>query len=130
MKVSTSFDIEPEVWKRVKIAAVERQTTVSAMIEQALTDIITRQRAGGIFIEEGPQLLAFQLKTLFTANRTDLVLKLAQAFLDLGLGDPERLKKYAKGAKEGWKHPNRTGKEVEAISYLLELSKSLRYPGV
>jgi len=130
MKVSTSFTISDEVWKKVRIFAIEHNATVSSLLERALSSLVISQENTGICLGEGPQTFAYQLKTLVSANKSDLMVGLARAFINMGIGDRNKLEKCLKGANEGWKHPNRTGKESDAILYLLALAKDLSYPGI
>ncbi|WP_449461535.1 hypothetical protein PQ610_03865 [Tardisphaera miroshnichenkoae] len=129
MKVSTSFDVPEELWKKVKVAAIERGTTVSALVAEALSSVVSRGSGSGVFIPEGAPRHAFMLKVLASENKQQLMALLITEFMDMGIGDRELLGKYLKGVKDSWKHPSRTGKESEALAYLFGLCSELHYPG-
>lgn len=44
-RVATSIKIDPKVWKDTKIAAINRDTTVSELVETAIKEYI-KKRAG------------------------------------------------------------------------------------
>ncbi len=129
MKVSTSFELPDELWKKVKVAAIERGTTVSALVAEALSSAVSRGSGSGVFIPEGAPKHAFMLKVLTRENKQQLMAFLITEFMEMGIGDAELLGKYLKGVKDSWKHPSRTGKESEALAYLFKLCSELHYPG-
>ncbi len=129
MKVSTSFVLPDELWKKIKVAAIERGTTVSAVVAEALSSAVSRGSGSGVFIPEGAPKHAFMLKVLTSESKQQLMTLLITEFMEMGIGDMDLLGKYLKGAKDGWKHPSRTGKESEALAYLFKLCSELHYPG-
>ncbi len=128
MKVSTSFELPEELWKKVKVAAIDRGVTVSALVAEALSTVVSRG-GSGVFIAEGAPKHAFMLKVLTSESKQELMASLITEFIEMGIGDRELLERYLKGVRDGWKHPSRTGKESEALAYLFKLCSELHYPG-
>ncbi len=129
MKVSTSLVLPDDLWRRVKIAAIERGTTVSALVAEALSEVVGRGSGRGLFLPEGAPQYAFMLKVLSTESKQRLISLLIDEFIRMGVGDAQLLAKYSKGVRDNWRHPSRTGKESEALAYLFKLCSELHYPG-
>ncbi|MDP7975335.1 MAG: hypothetical protein ACP5UI_01585 [Thermoprotei archaeon] len=130
MKVSTSFNLDPAVWKKLKHMAVEHDETISALVQRALESFAASPMGvKGLFLPEGAEKLAYDLKVLVTSDKGQVIQRLIESYLDRSLGDPQLLQRYQRGAIERWKHPTRTGKEAEAVDYLLKLAHEEGFPG-
>ena len=43
-RTATSIKIDPELWKETKIAAIQYETTVSELVEEAIKEYIRRKK--------------------------------------------------------------------------------------
>jgi hypothetical protein len=46
-RITTSIKIDPNLWKETKIQAIQDETTVSELLENAITEYCKRKKGGG-----------------------------------------------------------------------------------